>query len=100
MTNDLQLQAMKNDYEDDEVILNVLKTNREKFIDFDRTWNGVWKFVRCGECGGPKLGHRIEKCSEKEGVYAGDVVKRYEDNIRSSAAIREILIQYVEKMQE
>ena len=39
MTNDLQFQAMKNDYEDDEVILNVLKTNPEKFMDFDRTWN-------------------------------------------------------------
>ena len=94
------LQAMRNDYEDDEAILNKLKTNPESVIDFDLNWNGSWKFLRCGDCSGPMLGHRIEKCREKEGDYAGDIVKKYENTLRSKAEIREIMIQYIERMQE
>ena len=94
------LEAMRNDYKDDEVILNELRTTPEKVIDFDRTWNGNYKFARCGDCSGPTLGHRMEKCREKDGVYAGDIVKRYEDKMRSCNKIREILNEYIDKKKE
>ena len=44
-------------------------------VDFDRTWNGRYEFVRCEDCNGPMLGHRDEKCRHKEGDYDEETVK-------------------------
>ena len=55
------LQTMRKDYKsDDDIIDEIIKT-REVVVDFDRTWNGKYDFVRCGECNGPMLGHRTGK---------------------------------------
>ena len=58
----ITLEQMRKDYKDDSDIMNELTNSPEAVIDFDRTWNGKFEFVRCGECNGPMLGHRAEKC--------------------------------------
>ena len=65
-------------------------------MDFDRTWNGKYEFVRCGECNRPMLGHRAEKCRKNSG-YEEAVVKKYEVRLRSTLKIREIVITYMNK---
>ena len=57
----MTLENMRKDYKDDADIMNELTNSPEAVIDFDRTWNGKFEFVRCGECNGPMLGHRAEK---------------------------------------
>ena len=57
----ITLEQMRKDYKDDSDIMNELTNSPEAVIDFDRTWNGKFEFVRCGECNGPMLGHRAEK---------------------------------------
>ena len=51
--------------------------------------------MRCGNCNGPMLGHRGEKCRHKEGVYDEAIVKRYENNMRNFMQMRSIVIQYI-----
>ena len=63
-------------------------------MDFDRTWNGKYDFVRWGKCNGPMLGHRAEKYRKDSG-YEEVVVKKYETSLRSTLKIREIVITYV-----
>ena len=57
-------------------------------MDFDRTWNGKYEFVRCGECNGPMLGYIAEKCRKSNG-YEEVLVKKYETTLRNSLKIRE-----------
>ena len=54
------LEAMRRDYKDDADIINELTNTLEAVVDFDRTLNGKYEFVRCGECNGPMLRHRVE----------------------------------------
>ena len=91
------MEAMRKDYKSDEDIFDELMKTPEAVIDFDRTWNGKYEYVRCGNCNGPMLGHREEKCRHKEGVYDEAIVKRYENNMRSCVQMRTILIQYINK---
>ena len=49
---------MRKDYKGDPDMINKLTNALEVVVDFDRTWNGKYEFVRCGECNGPMLGHR------------------------------------------
>ena len=91
------MEAMRKDYKSDEDVFHELLKNTENVIDFDRTWNGKYEYVRCGNCNGPMLGHREEKCKHKEGVYDEDIVKRYENNMRSCVQMKTILIQYINK---
>ena len=58
----MTLEMMRKDYKDDADIINELTNAPETVVDFDRTWNGRYEFVRCEECNGPVLGHRAEKC--------------------------------------
>ena len=85
------MEAMRKDYKSDEDIFDELIKTPEAVMDFDRTWNGRYEFVRCGACNGPMGGHREEKCKHKEGVYDGETVKRYEKKMRSSVTLRNIL---------
>ena len=72
------LETMQKDYKIDEDIINKLMKTPEDVIDFDRTWNGSCSFVRCGECNGPMLGHRAEKCRKLGDSYDENVVKKFE----------------------
>lgn len=90
------LEAMRKDYKDDADIINELTNSPEAVIDFDRTWNGRYEFVRCGECNGPMLGHRAEKCRKNNG-YEEALVKKYETSLRSTLKIRQIVISYINK---
>ena len=49
---------MLGNYKDDEEIKDELMKTPEAVTDFDRTWNGQYKFLRCGNCTGLMLGHR------------------------------------------
>merc|ERR1711942_82538 len=92
----ITLEQMRKDYKDDKDIMNELTNSPEAVIDFDRTWNGKFEFVRCGECNGPMLGHRAEKCRKNNG-YEEALVKKYETQMRSSLRIREIAISHINK---
>ena len=92
----ITLEQMRKDYKDDKDIMNELTNSPEAVINFDRTWNGRFEFVRCGECNGPMLGHRAEKC-KKMNRYEEALVKIYETTMRSSLSIRETVISYINK---
>ena len=52
------LETMRKDYKsNDDIIVELTKTP-EDVVSFDRTWNGTYSFVRCGEYNGPMLGPR------------------------------------------
>ena len=69
------MEVMRKDYKSDEDIFDELMKTPEAFVDFDRTWNGRYEFVRCGDCNRPTLGHWGEKCRHKEGGYDKKTVK-------------------------
>ena len=71
----VDLETMRKDYKPNADIVNDLIKTPEDVVDFDRTWNGAYTFVKCGECNGPMLGYRAEKCRKLGGGY--DVVKRF-----------------------
>ena len=85
------LETMRKDYKDDTDIINELTNAQEAVVNFDRTWNGKYEFLRCGECNGPMLGHRAEKCRKNGDGYEETVVRKYETSMRSSVKIRSIL---------
>ena len=55
------MEAMRKDYKSDEDVFDELMKNTENVIDFDRTWNGKYEYVSCGNCNGPMLRHREKK---------------------------------------
>ena len=71
----MTLEMMRKDYKDDADIINELTNAPEMVVDFDRTQNGKYEFVRCGECNGPMLGHRGEKCRKSGDGSEEKVVK-------------------------
>ena len=89
------LETMRKDYKDDTDIINELTNTPEAVVGIDRTWNGKYEFVRCGECNGPMLGHRAKKCRKNDG-YKETVVRKYEPSMRSSVNIRNILNNYMD----
>ena len=93
----MALETMRRDFKSNEDIIDELMKTPEAVVDFDRTWNGRYEFVRCGDCNGPMLGHREEKCRHKEGGYDEETVKRYEKKMRSSVAIRNIMNTFMDE---
>ena len=89
------LEMMRKDYKDDADIINELTNAPEIVVDFHRTWNGRYEFVRCEECNGPVLGHRAEKCRKANGGYEEALVKKYETSLRKTVKIREIIIKHI-----
>ena len=90
------LETMGKDYNNDDDIIDKLMKTPEVVVDFDRTWNGTYSFVRCGECNGPMLGHRAEKCRKNGDGYEETVVRRYEMQMRSAVKIRDILNNFMD----
>ena len=91
----MTLEMMRKDYKDDADIINELTNAAETVVDFDRTWNGKYEFVRCAECNGPILGHRAEKCRKANGGYDEALVKKFETSLRGTIVIREIIIKHI-----
>ena len=89
------LETMRKDCKDDADIINELTNTPEVVVDFDRTCNGKYEFVRCGECNGPMLGNIAEKCSKNYG-YEDAIVRKYETSMRSLVNIRNILNTYMD----
>merc|ERR1712041_36351 len=58
----MTLEMMRKNYKDYADIINELTNGADTVSDFDRTWNGKSEFLKCAECNGPILGHRVEKC--------------------------------------
>ena len=91
------LETLRKDYKSDEDIIDELIKTPEAVVDFDRTWNGKYDFVRCRECNGPMLGHRAEKCRKNGEGYEEKIVTRYETSMRRSVKIRNILNTYMDE---
>ena len=89
------MEAMRKDYKRDDDIIDELMKTPEAVVDFDRTWNGRYDFVRCGECNGPMVGHRAEKCRKTDG-YEEALVRKFETQMRSAVHIRTILNKYMD----
>ena len=62
------MEAMRKDYKSDEDIFDELMKTPEAVVDFDRTWNGRYEFMRCRDCNGPMIGHREESIDTKKEV--------------------------------
>ncbi len=91
----MTLEMMRKDYKDDADIINELTNAPETVVDFDRTWNGKYEFVRCAECNGPILGHRAEKCRQGGNGYDEALVKKFETSFRGNVKFREIVIKHI-----
>ena len=96
------LEMMMKNYKDDADIINELTNAAETVLDFDRTWNGKYEFLKCAECNGPILGHRAEKCRKADGGYDEVLVRKFETTFRGNATFREIVIKHInnQKMAE
>ena len=96
------LEMMRKNYKDDADIINELTNAAEMVLDFDRTWNGKYEFLKCAECNGPILGHRAEKCRKADGGYDEALVKKFETSLRGNIVLREIIIKHInnQKMAE
>merc|ERR1712120_33444 len=64
-------------------------------LDFDRTWNGKYEFLRCGECNGPILGHRAEKCRQEGNGCDEALVKKLENSFRRNVKFRNIVLKHI-----
>ena len=84
------LETMRKDYKSDEDIIDEFMKTPEVVVDFERTWNGKYEFVICGECNGPMVGHTAEKCRKNDG-YEDALVRKYETQMRSSVSIKSYL---------
>ena len=85
----------------DNEIVNELGLDVENVLDLDRTLNGKFEFLHCGECGGPLLGHRAEKCRQLNGVRYEDVLgKGFEDRLKAVDGFRKILKKHIEAEKE
>ena len=71
------LEKIRKNYKADEDIMHELTKTPEYVVDFDRTWNGTYSFVRCREFNGPMLGRRAEKCRKNGDCYDETLVKKY-----------------------
>ena len=89
------LETMRKNYKDDEDIMNKLTNGMEMVLDFDRTWNGKYEFLRCAECNGPLLGHRAEKCRQEGDGYDEALVKKFETGFRGNAKFRDIVLKHI-----
>ena len=89
------LEMMRKNYKDDADIINELTNGAETVLDFDRTWNGKYEFLRCAECNGPILGHRAEKCRQGGNGYDEALVKKFETSFRGNVKFREIVVKHI-----
>ena len=57
----VNLNEILANYKNDAKKITELGLDADNVLDLDRTLNGKFEFVHCGLCGGPILGHRVEK---------------------------------------
>ena len=82
ITKMVELKDITDNYKTDEDIIVETGIDIENVLDFNR--NGEFKFVHCGSCGGPILGHKSVKCRELNNVrYKDNLVKAFEDKIQA-----------------
>ena len=94
------LEMIRKNYKNDADIINELSNRAETVLDFDRTWNGKYEFIRCEECNGPILGHRAEKCRNEGDGYDEALVKKFENSFRRNVKFRDIVIKYMNSQKE
>ena len=61
----VELKEITDNYKTDNKIASEIGNDIENVLDFN--WNGEFRFIHCGSCGGPILGHksvkyRVEQC--------------------------------------
>ena len=93
------LRDIMDNYKTDEDIVAETGSDMENVLDFD--WNERYKFVHCGTCGGPMLGHKAVKSRELYNVrYDDDLIKAFEDKIRMIDGFRKLVKKYREIEEE
>ena len=97
----VSLNDIINNYKGDDETVNKLGLDVENVLDLDRNLNRKFEFLHCGECGGPLLGHRAEKCRQRNGVrYKDIVIKGFEDKLKAIDGFRKMLKKHIEVEQE
>ena len=57
---DNNLKIINDNYKSDDDIAQELDSNLENVLEFNKL--GEYKFIHCGTCGGPIIGHIEAKC--------------------------------------
>ena len=94
----IELKEIVENYKNDDDLVAELETDLDNLLDFDRY--GRYEFVRCGNCGGPRLGHRQEKCRQLKEKYNQDLVKAFESKIKTIDDFRRTVKRYMEREEE
>ena len=94
----IELKEIVDNYKNDDDLAAESETDLDNLLDFDRY--GRYEFVRCGRCGGPRLGHRQKKCRQMEAGYDKDLVEAFESKIKTLDGFRKAVKKYMEKEEE
>ena len=99
ITKMVELKEITDNYKMDEDIIVETGNDIEYVLDFNSI--GEFKFVHCGSCGGPILGHTSVKCRELNNVrYKDDLIKAFEEKISAIDGFRKKVKLYRENEEE
>ena len=95
----VDLKGITDNYKTDEDIIVETGNDIENVLDFN--WNGEFRFIHCGSCGGPILGHSRNKCRALNNVrYSDELVKAFEEKIQAMNGFRKKVKKYRENGEE
>ena len=83
------LKIINDNYKSDDDIAKELDLNLENVLEFNKL--GEYKFIHCGICGGPRLGHIEAKCRQLPEGYNDILIKRMEDKLKGMEVFRKAL---------
>ena len=91
----IQLKDIVDNYKTNEDIIAETDNDIKNVLDFFRF--GQYEFVHCGFCGGPRLGHKSEKCRQLNNErYDDELVRAFEDKIKTIYGFRKLVKKYRE----
>ena len=98
-TEMVELKEITENYKTDEDIVVETGNGIENFLNFNQ--NGEFRFIHCGSCGGPILGHKQNNCTAMNNVwYSDELVKAFEEKIRVMDGFRKKVKKYREQEEE
>ena len=92
------LKIINDNYKSDDDIAKELDLNLENVLEFNKL--GEYKFIHCGICGGPRLGHIEAKCRQLPEGYNDILIKRMEDKLKGMEVFRKALKKHKEMEEE
>ena len=96
MANNLRM--INTNYKNDDDIATKLDLNLVNVLVFNEM--GDYKFIHCGMCRGPNIGHIVTKCQDCNGRYNDLSIKAMEDKIKGLEKLRQVLRIYKDKEKE